>query len=97
MKLNILKACLGLFAMASLSVSCKKNINAKQENNTEALSEISPAPPYTWTELPVPNNQTYPGNNPKIENFVTKIGNNWWAFSGDCLEKPYKLNDYRTR
>lgn len=97
MKPDILKVCLALFAIASLSVSCKKSINPGQENNTEALGEVFPAPPYTWTELPVPDNQTYPGNNPAIQIFTTKIGNDWWAFTGDCTEKAYKLNNSTRR
>lgn len=95
MKPDTLKVCLILFTIASLSVSCKKNINTGQENNTEALSEIFPAPPYTWTELPVPDIQT--PNNAKIQVFTTKIGNNWWAFRGDCLDKAYKLNNNTKR
>jgi hypothetical protein len=95
MKPNILKACLTLFAIASLSVSCKKDINTEQENNTEALSEVFPVPPYTWTSLPVPDIQT--PNNAKIQVFTTKIGNSWWAFRGDCLDKAYKLNNNTKR
>lgn len=95
MKPNILKVCIALFAIASLSVSCKKNINTEQENNTEALSELSPVPPYTWTSLPVPDIQT--PNNAKIQVFTTKIGNSWWAFRGDCLDKAYKLNNNTKR
>jgi hypothetical protein len=97
MKSNILKACLALFAIASLTVSCKKNINAEQENNTEALSEISPVPSYTWSSLPVPDNRSYPGNDPDIQIFTTKIESNWWAFTGGCLEKAYKLNNNTRR
>jgi hypothetical protein len=95
MKQNILKVCLALFAIGSLSVSCKKNINAEQENNTEALSEVFPVPPYTWTELPVPDIQT--PDNAKIQVFTAKIGNSWWAFRGDCLDKAYKLNNNTKR
>lgn len=97
MRPNILKVCLALFVIASLSVSCKKNINTAQENNTEALSEVSPVAPYTWSSLPVPNNQTYPGNDPKSQVFTTKIGGDWWAFTGGCTEKPYKLNNSTKR
>lgn len=73
--------------------SCKKNIEAEPESSTEALSDIAfPVPPYTWSSLPVPNSPSYPGNDPKIQNFTAYINNAWWAFSGDCLRHAYKLN-----
>jgi hypothetical protein len=98
MKLTILNIYCALLVIAGLSVSCKKNISADiQETGAEALSGIGPVPPYTWTELPVTDNQTYPGDNPEIQIFTTKIGSNWWAFTGDCTEKAYKLNNSTRR
>ena len=94
MKRTIINLYCALLVIAGLSASCKKNISADiQEQGVEALSGITPVPPYTWSQLAIPGDgNSYPFNQPHAPVLTVPVGDTYYCWTGASLEKLYVFN-----